>query len=400
MYYHRAWADIDVDALTRNLTSIRSALCPGTEVMAVVKADAYGHGASTIARTLQDREGVWGFGVGDSREALELRDAGVSSPIVILGAIIEDEIGRVLENGISVCVHSTRRIERLNREAQRQGKRLEVHLMVDTGMGRLGVTPEKAIDVAAGIVAAPGLDFAGVATHYACTSEPDDPFTAVQLRRFVTLKESLVEAGIAPAIFHASNSSSIFSSLSRHFDVVRPGISLLGIAPDGNSPAGIDLEPVLSLRTQVVFMKDIPAGTPVGYNRTYTTPRATRIATIPIGYNDGYPFRLSNRGRVLIRGRRAPVVGGVTMDYTMVDIGHIPGVEVGDMVTLIGRDGDESISVDEIARMVGSIYYEVTCLIGKRVQRIARKTKSEKPQAEMEAKSDEVGAPIGQATLR
>lgn len=398
MYYHRAWADIDVDALTRNLTSIRSALFPGTDVMAVVKADAYGHGAINIARVLQDKDGVWGFGVGDSREALELRAAGISSPILILGAIIEDEIGRVLENEISVCVHSTRRIERLDREAQRQTKRLKVHLMVDTGMGRLGVTPERAIDVAAGIAAAPGLDFAGVATHYACTSEPDDPFTAVQLRRFVTLKESLAEAGIAPAIFHASNSSSIFSSLSRHFDLVRPGIFLFGIAPDGKAPAGVDLDPVLSLKTQVVFLKDIPAGTPVGYNRTYTTPRATRIATIPIGYNDGYPFRLSNRGRVLIRGRRAPVVGGVTMDYTMIDIGHIPGVEVGELVTIIGRDGDESITVDEIARMVGTIPYEITCLIGKRVQRIARKTISERPQAEQDKRGMELRAPLGQAT--
>ena len=400
MYYHRAWADIDVDALTRNLFRIRAALSPGTGVMAVVKADAYGHGAITIARVLQDQAGLWGFGVGDSREALELRDAGIASPILILGAIIEDEIGRVLENEIAVCVHSTRRIERLDRAAQRQDKRLKVPLMVDTGMGRLGVTPEKAIDVARGIAAAPGLDIAGVATHYSCTSDPEDPFTAIQLRRFLTLRESLERAGIAPAISHASNSSSIFSSLSQHFDLVRPGISLFGIAPDGITSSGLDLDPVLSLRTQVVFMKDIPAGTPVGYNRTYTTERATRIATIPIGYNDGYPFRLSNRGRVLIRGRRAPVVGGVTMDYTMVDIGHIPGVEVGDMVTLIGRDGDESISVGEIARMVGTIPYEIICLIGKRVQRIARKTQSETPPSDSGARDEKIRAPIGQAIHR
>jgi alanine racemase len=375
MYYHRAWADIDLDALTHNLETIRSHISPEVRIMAVVKADAYGHDALAVARHLQDRDGVWGFGVGDSHEALELREGKITSPILILGAIVEDEIGRVLENDISVCVHSQSRAERLNREALRQGRRLKVHLMVDTGMGRLGVTPETAAEVAERIAAAQGLELAGVATHYSSTGNPNDPFTLMQHERFVAVKERLARAGISPGFFHASNSAAVFSSLAEHFNIIRPGISLYGISYGGSVPADVDLRPVLSFKTQVVFMKDMPAGAPVGYNRTHITSRPTRIATIPIGYNDGYSFRLSGKGQVLIRGRRAPVVGAVSMDYTMVDIGHIPGVEVGDLVTLIGRDGDESVRVEELAEFVGTIPYEITCSIGKRVRRIPRKMK-------------------------
>jgi len=355
--------------------AILAALPAETGVMAVVKADAYGHDALAVARHLQDLPGVWGFGVGDSHEALALREGKITSPILILGAIIEDEIGRVLENDISVCVHSNRRVERLNREALRQGRRLKVHLMVDTGMGRLGVPFEKAAAAAGRIADAAGLEFAGVATHYSSTHDPNDPFTLQQLERFLEIKERLARAGISPEIFHASNSAAIFSRLDAHFNVVRPGISLYGISPSEAQSAGVVLKPVLSFRTQVVFMKDMPAGAPVGYNRGHVTNRRTRIATLPIGYNDGYAFRLSGRGQVLIRGRRAPVVGAVSMDYTMVDIGHIRGVEVGDLVTLIGRDGGESISVEEMAATVGTIPYEITCAIGKRVRRIPRKMK-------------------------
>lgn len=375
MYYHRAWAEIDLDALTHNLGRIREVLPHDTGVMAVVKADAYGHDACIAARHLQAAPGVWGFGVGDSSEALELRSAGITSPILILGAVIEDEVARVLENDISVCIHSSRRIEKLDREARRLDRLLKVHLMVDTGMGRLGVTPEKAVEVAGMVVRAGGLEFAGVATHYSSTQDPEAPFTQIQIERFRNVKERLEEAGCSPGVFHASNTATIFSSLTEHFDLVRPGISLYGIHADGALPDDAALEPVMSLKSQVVFLKDMPAGTPVGYNGTHVTDRATRIATLPIGYNDGYPYRLSGRGRVLIRGCPAPVVGAVTMDYIMVDVGHIPGVSVGDLATLIGRDGDETITVQDIAETVGTIPYEITCSIGKRVRRIPRKSK-------------------------
>jgi len=386
MYYHRAWADIDLEALSHNLCQIRAWLPAGTEIMAVVKADAYGHGALAVARHLQGEEGLWGFGVGDSHEALELRNGKISAPILILGAIIEDEIGSVLDNDISVCVHSSKRVARLDREAMRHNRRLKVHLMVDTGMGRLGVSPERAIQVARGIAVAPGLEFAGLATHYASTNNTGDLFTLFQLERFKKVAGDLDREGIEVAVRHASNSTAVFSDLPQHFNVVRPGISLYGIGACHIAEARDRLKPVLSLRTQVVFMKDVAAGTPVGYNRTYVTPKATRIATIPIGYNDGYSYRLSSKGRVLIRGQSAPVVGAVSMDYTMVDIGHIPGVEVGERVTVIGRDGDRRITVEELARIAETIPYEITCSIGKRVRRVAGKI----PRDEASRKRQEV----------
>ena len=370
MYYHRVWADIDLDALTFNLARIRECLSAGTEIMVVLKADAYGHGAVPIARHL-DGEGVWGFGVGDSHEALELRAAGISRPILILGAIIEDEIEAGVKNDVTVCIHSERRAELLDREARNQGRRARVHLMVDTGMGRLGVLPEYAVGLARKIAALPGLLLEGVATHYACSTEPDHPFTEEQRLRFLDVKAALVEAGIRPAWFHASNSEAVLSPRTELFNLVRPGIAVYGIrasrAP-GDRPS---LKPVLSLKTQIIYMKDMPAGASVGYGRRYRTPEPTRIATLPIGYNDGLPYRLSEKGYVLVRGQRAPLVGAVTMDYVTIDVGHVEGAAVGDGVTLIGRDGALAITVEDVARMAETIPYEITCNIGRRVRRIA-----------------------------
>lgn len=376
MYYYRAWAEIDLDALTRNYERIVSRLEAGTGVMAVIKADAYGHGAIQVARHLQEL-GVWGFGVGDSHEALDLRESGISLPVLILGAIVEGEIERVLENGVSVSIHSHTSAERLDRETARRQQRLKVHLLVDTGMGRLGVPCERAESLARRIAASPGLEFVGVGTHYASTNDANDPFLHQQLSRFREVASSLSRAGIYPEIYHASNSGAIFSTITDHLNVVRPGIALFGIHPSPSFRSEVDLDPVMSLRSQVVFMKDLPAGSPLGYNCSYVTERSTRIATVSIGYNDGYPYRLTGRGRVLIHGQSAPVVGAVTMDYIMADIGHIAGVDVGDMATIIGSDGDRSITVDEIAEKAGTIPYEITCSIGKRVRRITRKSKPE-----------------------
>lgn len=375
MYYHRVWADIDLAALTFNLNKISEFASRTTAIMPVLKADAYGHGAVRIAQHIQktyEKQGwnIWGFGVGDSNEALELRAAGIELPILILGAIIEDEISKVIKNEISVCVHSERRVQLLDQEAHRQKKPCRVHLMIDTGMGRLGIFPSRALDLARTIASSKGLIFEGALTHCSCTSDLNSEFTSVQKGRFLQVKQVLSDRGFYPEYFHASNSGALFASRTDPCNLVRPGIALYGISGSHPFEECPELKPVMALKTQIIYMKDVPEETPIGYDRLYTTKKPTRIATLPIGYNDGYPYRLSNKGHVLLKGQEAPVVGAVSMDYTMIDVGHIEGAMVGDLVTLIGQDGDASIKAETVAGWAGTIPYEITCGIGKRVSRM------------------------------
>ncbi len=366
---HRAWAEIDLGALQRNMARVVARLPAGTGVLAVVKADAYGHGAVPVARALLDQPGLWGFGVGDSNEALELRAAGLAAPILILGTIIPEEEAQVVSHEIRVCVHSMERVESLEQESRRQGRRTRVHLMVDTGMGRLGVLPGRALDLARAVARSPHLQFEGLASHTSA-SRPGHPFTRVQHQRLAALLAELRADGLDPPLVHMANTAALLGGEGASLPLVRPGISLYGVlGPEQAAVAG-PLEPVMSLRTQVVYMKDVPAGTPIGYNGTHVTARATRVATLPIGYNDGLSYRLSNRGRALVQGALAPIVGAISMDYTMLDVGHIPGVRTGDVVTLIGSDGAHAIGMPELATLIGTIPYEVCCSIGKRVRRV------------------------------
>ncbi len=366
---HRAWAEIDLGALQRNMARVVARLPAGTGVLAVVKADAYGHGAVPVARALLDQPGLWGFGVGDSNEALELRAASIAAPILILGTIIPEEEAQVVSHEVRVCVHSMERVESLEQESRRQGRRTRVHLMVDTGMGRLGVLPGRALDLARAVARSPHLQLEGLASHTS-SSRPGHPFTRVQHERLAALLAELRADGLDPPLVHMANTAALLGGVGATLPLVRPGISLYGVlGPDQAASAG-PLEPVMSLRTQVVYMKDVPAGTPIGYNGTHVTARATRVATLPIGYNDGLSYRLSNRGRAIVQGALAPIIGSVSMDYTMLDVGHIPGVRTGDAVTLIGRDGEHVIGAPELATLIGTIPYEVCCSIGKRVRRV------------------------------
>jgi len=366
---HRVWADIDLGALCRNYRRVGELLAPGVGVLAVVKADAYGHGAVPVARALAGEPSLWGFGVGDSAEALELRAAGVTRPILILGTIIEDEVHQVVKHDVRVCIHSMSRIESLETEARRQVRRLSVHLMVDTGMGRLGSQPPRAAELARHIDASEWLELEGVASHLS-SSRPGHPFADLQQGRLVQLLEELEADDIRPPLVHFANTAAILGGVGTGMALVRPGISLYGMLAPELAPHAPDLEPVMSLRTQVVYLKDVPSGTPVGYNGTHVTSRSTRIATLPVGYNDGLAYRLSNRGRALVRGQLAPIVGAISMDYTTLDVGHIKGVSVGDVVTLIGQDGDQRIGIPDVASLIGTIPYEVACSVGKRVGRV------------------------------
>ena len=367
MKTYRVWADIDFDALTHNLTTIRREAGRGVRIMLVVKADAYGHGAVPIAHHAV-RCGVAALGVGTSAEALELRQSGLRVPILVLGTIVDDEAPACLHHGVHLGLHSSDRLTVLEELGRRTRLTAHVHLNVDTGMGGLGVPPARALELLRAVDAASHVQLAGIMTHIASPEGALAPESTTQIDTFREVLAQARQEGLARGWIHASNSAGIFTGLGSEFDTVRPGISAYGILP--SRLARGRLRPVMSLRSQVVFLKDVPEGASVGYASTWRAPRPTRIATIPAGYNDGVAWRLSNRGHVLVRGRRAPIVGRVSMDYVTIDVGAIRDVQVGETVTLIGTDGGETVTVEELAERAGTIPYEITCSVGRRVTRL------------------------------
>lgn len=365
---HRVWAEIDLDALSHNLARIRGRLARRVALMLVVKADAYGHGAVAVAHHAL-RFGVQALGVGTSAEALELREAGVRAPILVLGTIVEEEAAGCLRHGIHIALHSLDRARMLQELAQRHGGLARVHVKVDTGMGRLGVLPERALDLLEAVRDSTHLSLCGLMTHVAAPEGADSAAAIEQIALFDSVLRRARERQLLRGWVHAANSACVFTGLGTSYDAVRPGISAYGVLPDGLDGAR-ELQPVLSLHSQIVFLKDVPTGATIGYAGTWSAPRPTRIATLPVGYNDGLSWRLGNSGEVLVRGRRAPIVGRVSMDYTTVDVGHIPGVQVGDRATLIGAQGEQRLELEDVARRAGTIPYEITCAVGKRVERI------------------------------
>jgi alanine racemase len=367
---------VDLDALERNLAAVRLA-AGSADVMLVVKADAYGHGAVPVAWHLTSAGGVACLGVGDSAEALELREAGVTTPILVLGAVVPGEVDAVIRGGIALTVHATDRVRSLRRAVARCQGRVAVHLKVDTGMGRLGCAPERAVGIAREIVRSRGLLLEGVATHLAHGAADEDGRR--QIRRFERVLAALEAAGIRPRWRHAYASSALLAGLPAAFNLVRPGLAVYGVRPAGARPGDPTLVPALSWRTQIVFLKDHRKGAALGYGGTWTAPRRSRIATLPVGYNDGYRFAFSNKAEVLVRGRRCPVVGRVSMDYVTVDVTRVPGASVGDVVTLLGRDGDEEVGAADLAGLADTIPYEILCGIGRRVRRRYVRARSPAP---------------------
>ena len=359
----RAWATIDLDLVSENLRNLR-ALLPEKKILAVVKADAYGHGSIPISRRLE-AEGIDFLGVGTSREALELRGAGISSPVLVLGALVEPELDLLIEEGVSVTVHSPGRIEILQEAARRLDQPMAIHLLIDTGMSRLGVSADQAAQHARTIDSCPHLRLEGIGTHL------PSPWDLNEVARQRALLDGIVRelaaAGIHPPLIHIDASASALQSPASQANMVRIGGAIYGLSD--KLPKADSFRPILTLKSQIVYLRDHPPGQSIGYGGTYTTSRNCRLATIPIGYHDGFPSTLSNRGEVLVRGHRVPVVGRVTMDYTVIDVTEVEGTVVGDEVTLLGRDGSERIDVEEIALWCGIVPYEVTCLLGRRILR-------------------------------
>jgi alanine racemase len=332
-------------------------------VMAVVKADAYGLGAVPVARHVL-ASGCSSLAVNDVAEAAELRDAGIAAPMLVLGASSLDDVSELVARDVAVALHSDELIASLDAEARGQGRFLRVHLKIDTGLTRLGARLEQALDIACAVAERPHLVMEGAFTHLSSTG-----VARAQLDPFEHALAELDHAGLRPPVVHAANSAALFAVPAARYDLVRPGIALFGMDPGLFSSMGLDLRPALALQTHIAHLRAVPAGATVGYDQTWTAPRDTVIATCPVGYDDGYPWALGNRGSVLVRGVRAPVVGRVSMNFMTVDVGDVPEAAVSDEVTLVGRDGAAEIRVEELARLAGTIPYELTCRLGRRIRR-------------------------------
>lgn len=365
--------EIDLEALRHNLQQVRRQVGSERSILAVVKADAYGHGAARVAPVLQ-AAGADLFGVAIVEEGIELRRAGIARPILVLGGLYRGQEEDVAEYGLTPCLFDLSAARRLNAHALAIGRLLPCHLKIDTGMGRVGFRPEEIAAVLDELAALKGLEIEGVISHLALADEPEHTFTDEQLRLFRHCLGQIRAAGFRPRYTHLANSAALFSRDIPECNLVRPGIVLYGGLPAAHFADRLDLRPVMSFRTSVAQLKTVPPGTGISYGHRFRASVPTLLAAIPVGYADGYSRHLSCQGEVLVRGRRAPVAGTVCMDWTIIDVSHIPGVAVGDQVTLLGRDNGNLISADEWATKVGSISYEVFCQVSKRVPRIYKES--------------------------
>jgi alanine racemase len=368
--------EIDLDALRHNLTQARRRAGKERQILAVVKADAYGHGAAKVAPILQEA-GADMFGVALVEEGMELRQAGIDRPILVLGGLYPGQEEAYFRYRLTPSLFDLEAARRLNRIAEKSGRSVAFHLKVDTGMGRVGFRPEEIDFVLSELSALKGLSLDGFISHLALADEPRHPFTDEQIQRFRSTLDRIRAAGFAPRYAHISNSAALFTRDLPECNLVRPGIVLYGGLPSVHFAGTIDLRPVMSFRTSVVQVKTIPKGTGVSYGHRFLSERETVLAAIPVGYADGFNRHLSGQGEVLIRGHRARVAGTVCMDWTLVDVTDIPGVRVGDEVTLLGRDNGHVITAEEWAERVGSISYEVFCQVSKRVPRIYKDGEAE-----------------------
>lgn len=370
MEYYRVHADVNLDAIYRNIQETRKRIKPDTKLMVIIKADGYGHGAVPVAKVLDQI--VDAFGIAIIEEGIELRDCGITKPLLILGVTPVPLYSKLVEYDIMPAVFSYESALALSEEAKKQNKTAKIHIALDTGMSRIGFPAnEESIQTIQKINQLDGVEIDGCFSHFATADEADKTFTLQQINRFQAFVEKLEERGVHIPIKHLCNSAGIMEVPSAHFDMVRSGISTYGLYPSEDvDKKRLPLCPAMEIKSYVTYVKTLEAGTGISYGQTYVTEKTTRVATIPVGYADGYPRALSNQGYVLIRGKKAPILGRICMDQFMVDVTEIPGVIEGDIVTIVGRDEEESISVEELAFMSQSFNYEFVCDIGKRVPRV------------------------------
>lgn len=363
------YALIDLDALAYNVRAIRERIGPGVEIFAVVKANAYGHGAVPVAQTAL-ASGATRLAVARTDEGVELRRAGLTAPILIMTYTLPAEAGQIVAHDLTATVNTIEGAEAIAHQARAMGKTASVHIKVETGMGRYGLLPEELVPFLNRIRALPGLELEGIFTHFAVADSADKSYTRDQFARFQAALSEAEQAGFRFPIRHAANSAATLDLPDTYLDAVRPGIILYGLYPSPDVSRLVALRPVLSLRSHAGRVRVLPAGSSVGYGRTFTARRPTRVVLVPVGYGDGYHRLLSNRGAVLVRGQRAPIIGRVCMDQLMVDATDIPGVEQDDPIVLIGTHSGTAITADEVAGWAETINYEVVTGLARRVPRV------------------------------
>lgn len=377
---------VDLGAVAHNIRGLKRFLSPETKFMAVVKADAYGHGAVQVARTVLENGTDW-LAVARISEALELREAGIDGPILLFGDVLPEQVPFLAAHDIRVTLTCLETARVIAAAAKGNNNTLKVHVKVDTGMGRLGIlhdqfaTPDQFIKPDSSL-ASPlqcseeilaihnlkGIEIEGIYTHLANADARDKAHTQRQISRFELLVKELAQKGLAPPVIHAANSAALIDMPQAHFNMVRPGIAIYGLWPSGETDqTRVCLKPAMSIRSKIIHLKTVSKGFKISYGSTHVTQISTCIATIPIGYADGYNRRLSSKGEMIVRGSKARITGRVCMDFTMIDVGHIPDCRPGDEVIIMGSQGNETISADDIARTIGTINYEITASLTKRM---------------------------------
>ncbi len=371
--YERVYAAVDLSAALYNMERMHEAVSPQTKMIGVIKTDGYGHGAVPIGRELEKLPYVSGYAVATAEEAFILRRAGLSKPILILGYTFPYSYYELVLQEIRPAVFRKDAVEALDVCAGRLGRKAVVHVKVDTGMSRIGIRPdEEGLVFMEWIASLAHIEVEGIFTHFARADESDHSSALSQLTKFTAfVEEAERRMGKQIPLKHCSNSAGILTLPQANLSLVRAGITLYGLSPSGEVTKDmLSLRPVLSLKSRLVYVKEIEAGTPVSYGGTFVAKEQMRIATIPVGYGDGYPRGLSGKGSVLVRGKRAPILGRVCMDQFMVDVSDIPDASEGDVVTLIGVDGGEEITMEELGELSGRFNYELACCLGKRIPRV------------------------------
>jgi alanine racemase len=373
--YQRVWAEVDLDAIWENMVHMKENIAENTKILAVIKTDGYGHGGVPIAKMLEQLDFMFGYAAATYEEAHVLREAGVKKPILILGYTFPYCYEELIREEIRPAVYRRDTVEELAAAAAKVGKKAKVHIKVDTGMGRIGITPdEEGLEFVRFLMGHPELEVEGIFTHFAKSDEEDKTSAYHQLALFQNFIDRIqTELGLTIPVKHCSNSAAILEMPQANMDMVRAGITTYGLYPSEEvSKDIVPLRAAMSLYSHIVYCKTIHAGQSVSYGGLFTAQKDTRVATIPVGYGDGYPRSLSGKGYVLIRGKKAPILGRVCMDQFMVDISEIPGVMEGDKVTLLGVDGTERITAEELGELSGRFNYEFVCDLGKRIPRVYR----------------------------